>query len=260
VSICHCQNFANSHTNVIILCLYSLTNCLYSCSKSASPRANILQCNSRSPIELSSLETLGVSVCWESLVSMREALEWGRKQWWVVDSWNTKMMCAVTDSKLTRSVVPHFSTHTWQREWSVCVCVLSTFAHVHEYIQCVSVFSHSHSSNTTNHFNVVWEERVCVDISNQQPTQIVSLLSWESCTIISLLSILFIHSKRQWDKESERVVWYSISLLSLQQLTNRFKVLSICARLMCVSNQGTQQSKTENWKWERNSFHFYSIW
>jgi hypothetical protein len=65
----------------------------------------------------------------------------------------------------------HIPTHVFINLFSVCVCAW------------VCSLSHSHSSNTTNHFTVVWER---VDISNQQSTPIVSLLSWVELSWVEL--------------------------------------------------------------------------
>jgi hypothetical protein len=63
------------------------------------------------------------------------------------------MMCAVADSKLTRSVgFTLFNAHL--AESGVCACFQRLHMFMNIFSVSVSVFSHSHSSNTINHFNV----------------------------------------------------------------------------------------------------------
>jgi hypothetical protein len=94
----------------------------------------------------------------------------------------------------------HISTHVLMKKYSVC--------------EWMSVFSHSQFKYNQSLQNCM---RKRVDISNQQSTHIVSLLSWGSCTIISL----FLNSI---DSISNHIVFnfqftHSIQLSQLSQLS-----------------------------------------
>jgi hypothetical protein len=99
---------------------------------------------------------------------------------------------------------------------------ISTRVFMNIFSECewVCVFSHSHNSNTTNHFNVGGER---VDISNQQSTHIIWLLSWvelswECCTILSL----FQFNSIQFTLYSFLNSQYSSSIISTHQLIHWF--------------------------------------